>query len=163
MFRANLLRHFRPLLARHRHLKRLLLRVDAASKLLKHTAAPILPSVIRPAPERLTVAITALCNLRCIGCRYGRDYMPNAQLAPEVVCDLLSDAASVGFPIVRLYGGEPLLHPQLPLFVEHAIRAGIKPVVTTNGILLGKRIAELVRLSLWPRPRASCVAEGQTG
>ena len=121
---------------------------DAGSKLIKHTAASVLPSIIGPAPERLTVAITALCNLRCIGCRYGRDYMPKAQLAPEVVCDLLSDAAAVGFPIVRLYGGEPLLHPQLPLFIQHAIRVGIKPAITTNGILLQKRAADLYAAGL---------------
>jgi len=41
--------------------------------------------------------------------------MPNQQLAPETVYELLADAALVGFPTVRLYGGEPLLHPQLPL------------------------------------------------
>ncbi|HKE23184.1 MAG TPA: radical SAM protein [Bryobacteraceae bacterium] len=122
--------------------------LDSVSKLARHTVASAVPSVVGPAPERLTVAITALCNLRCIGCRYGRDYMPNAQLTSEAVYGLLADAAAVGFPTVRLYGGEPLLHPNLPQFVEYAIGVGVKPVITTNAILLEKRLEELYRAGL---------------
>lgn len=148
MLRTTLVRYSRNHLARHPYLNRMLRRLDSVSKLARHTAASVVPSVIRPAPERLTVAITALCNLRCIGCRYGRDYMPNQQLTSEAVYGLLSDAAAVGFPTVRLYGGEPLLHPQLPRFVEYAIGVSVKPVITTNGILLEKKAEELYNAGL---------------
>ena len=123
--------------------RRLLVEADAGVKLLRHTGAALVPTLIRPVPEKVTIAITAACNLRCIGCRYGRDFMPNAQLPTSIVGDLLTDVAAAGYPTVRLYGGEPLLHPDLPLFVQLALRAGIKPYVTTNGILLQRRMREL--------------------
>jgi cyclic pyranopterin phosphate synthase len=123
--------------------RRLLVEADASVKLLRHTGAALVPALIRPIPEKVTIAITAACNLRCAGCRYGRDFMPNAQLPTSIVADLLADVAAAGYPTVRLYGGEPLLHPDLPLFVDLALRAGIKPYVTTNGILLQRRMGEL--------------------
>jgi cyclic pyranopterin phosphate synthase len=94
------------------------------------------------------VAVTAHCNLRCIGCRYGRDFMPGAQLSWEMARDLLSDAREAGFESVRLYGGEPLLHPALPKMVEHALKLGLRTYVTTNAILLGEKIDELYAAGL---------------
>ena len=143
MIRTRLLRAARPLVASRPIVKKLLLEADASAKLLRHTFATVAPALIRPVPEQLTVAITAKCNLRCIGCRYGRDFMPNAELPLQIARDLLTDAASAGFPTVRLYGGEPLLHRDLPAIIEHALHEGIKPYVTTNGILLQRRMAEL--------------------
>jgi MoaA/NifB/PqqE/SkfB family radical SAM enzyme len=123
--------------------KRLFVEADAGAKLLRHTVAAAVPAIIRPVPEQITVAITANCNLRCIGCRYGRDFMPNAELPTPIVRDLLADAMDAGFPTVRLYGGEPLLHRDLPRIIEYALRVGIKPYVTTNGILVQRRIHDL--------------------
>jgi MoaA/NifB/PqqE/SkfB family radical SAM enzyme len=143
MVRTRLMQLLRPHIREQPVLRRMLVSADETVKLLKHTTAAVLPTVIRPAPERLTVAITSRCNLRCVGCRYGRDFMPNAQLSPNTVYGLLSDAATLGFPTARLYGGEPLLHPQLANFIEHAIKVGIKPVITTNAMLLDKQMPRL--------------------
>jgi len=62
--------------------------------------------------------------------------------------DLLDDASDLGYRRVRLYGGEPLLHPDLPRMVEHAFSRHLKPYVTTNGILLKKRIDHLFAAGL---------------
>jgi hypothetical protein len=40
----------------------------------------------------MTIAVTAFCNLRCAGCRYGRSFMPGAQLPLRLVQDALIDA-----------------------------------------------------------------------
>jgi MoaA/NifB/PqqE/SkfB family radical SAM enzyme len=143
MLRTRLLRALRPYVASRPTIKKLLVETDASAKLVRHTLAAVAPALIRPVPEQLTVAITAKCNLRCIGCRYGRDFMPNAELPLQIARDLLTDAASAGFPTVRLYGGEPLLHRDLPVIIEHAIHEGMKPYVTTNGLLLRGRMADL--------------------
>lgn len=40
--------------------------------------------------------------------------------------------------------GEPLTHPMLPIFIEHAKRCGFKVALTTNGTLLKSREDELL-------------------
>lgn len=49
---------------------------------------------------------------------------------------------------VRFYGGEPLLHPALPQMVAAAAAVGMRPYITTNGTLLGKRIDSLYEAGL---------------
>ena len=40
--------------------------------------------------------------------------------------------------------GEPLTHPELPLFLRMAAGRGFRSVITTNGTLLGARGDELI-------------------
>lgn len=114
----------------------------------RHSLAVAFPILIQPEPRLLTVAITANCNLRCVGCRYGRDFMVGQQLPLRLVMDLLHDAKEAGFQTVRLYGGEPLLHRDLPRMVHAARVLGLTPVITTNGLLLGSKIQELYEAGL---------------
>jgi len=113
-----------------------------------HALAQRFPSLIRAKPRQLTVAITAQCNLRCIGCRYGRDFMPGASLSLATMEGVLEDAAAAGFETVRLYGGEPLLHPDLPQMIARGAALGLSMYVTTNGALLERRLDELVTSGL---------------
>jgi molybdenum cofactor biosynthesis enzyme MoaA len=137
-----------PLLRKHPLAWRLAKEVQTVPGLIRHTAAQVVPQVIVPQPRKLTVAVTSYCNLRCVGCRYGRDFMPNSELSLAVVRDLLDDAKQVGFDEVRFYGGEPLLHRDLPRMVEHALKHGLHPYVTTNGILLKEKIDDLYEAGL---------------
>ena len=132
-----------PPLRKFPKLKQAAIEADRRIELLRHTAADYFPQVIQPNTRSLTVAITAYCNLRCIGCRYGRDFMPNAQLPWELARDMFDDAKAAGVEYVRLYGGEPLLHPDLPKMVAHCVKVGLRVYVTTNGILLKDKVDEL--------------------
>ena len=96
------------------------LKTDTLLQRATNAAAVHFPSLVRPEPRQLTVAITAQCNLSCTGCRYGRDFMVGSQLSLPIVLDLIDDAKEGGFQEVRLYGGEPLLHRDLPAMVERA-------------------------------------------
>jgi cyclic pyranopterin phosphate synthase len=107
--------------------------------LFKHDIALRYPEIIQPRPYMLMVAVTGRCNARCIGCRYGRDFMVGHQLDWATMEALLDDAKDAGFYTIRLYGGEPLLHPDLPRMVSGCLERGIKPFVTTNAILLDER------------------------
>jgi cyclic pyranopterin phosphate synthase len=69
--------------------------------------------------------------------------MPGTELDWPIVRDLLDDAQRAGVRGVRLYGGEPLLHPDLGKIAAHSVKLGMNTYVTTNGILLGKKIDEL--------------------
>ncbi|MBI5852862.1 MAG: radical SAM protein [Planctomycetes bacterium] len=138
----------RPFVAHHPRLKNWLIERGRGLDALRHAASVVVPTLVRPRTRNLTIAVTARCNLRCMGCRYGRDFMLAQQLPLEVVRDLLDDAADAGVETIRLYGGEPLLHEDLPAMVEHAVARGLSPYVTTNATLLERRIDDLFRAGL---------------
>lgn len=138
----------RPALADYPRLRTALRRADEALGRLRHSAAQHVPALIRAQPRQLTIAVTAQCNLRCVGCRYGRDFMPGARLPLESVCLAMDDAHAGGVHSVRLYGGEPLLHPDLPAMIAHGRALGLDVYVTTNGTLLEQRIDELADAGL---------------
>lgn len=129
-------------------LKRALRQIEQGMGLVEHSIAQLVPAVIQPRPRRITVAVTANCNLRCTGCRYGRDFMPGEQLTLSEVRGLLDDAKAGGVELVRLYGGEPLLHRQLPEMVRHSVGLGLATYVTTNGTLLRQKIDALFEAGL---------------
>ncbi|MCZ2078856.1 MAG: radical SAM protein [Bryobacterales bacterium] len=133
---------------RQPRLKRVLGGAIRTAALGKHTLAAQFPILIQPRTRTMALAITAHCNLSCDGCRYGRDFMTGCQMTLPLIKRVLNDASGLGVYAVRLYGGEPLLHPDLPAMVRHAWSAGIKPWVTTNGILLRQRIDELYEAGL---------------
>jgi cyclic pyranopterin phosphate synthase len=123
-------------------------RVRSGLHLAQHSLARHFIGVIRPHTVNLTVAITARCNQRCRGCLYERGFMPGAELPLPVMRDLLDDAAMLRVRSVRIYGGEPLLHRDLPAMVEHAVGLGLRTYVTTNGVLLGEKIDALYAAGL---------------
>jgi cyclic pyranopterin phosphate synthase len=145
---SRLIRSLRPWLRRHQNVKRIFRASEQRWARLRHDVAQIVPSVIRPRPRQITIAVTAACNLRCIGCRYGRDFMVGEQLDLATVRDALTDARRAGVATVRFYGGEPLLHPDLSRMVAHAAELGMDAYVTTNGTLLDRRIDELYAAGL---------------
>jgi MoaA/NifB/PqqE/SkfB family radical SAM enzyme len=148
VIRSQLARLLRPHLQGSPRLKHALQEADFALARTKHALAARFPGVIRPEPRQLTVAITAACNLRCVGCRYGRDFMVGERLSLAIVRDLLDDARAAGVNRVRLFGGEPLLHPELAEMVRHATGLGLDTYVTTNGTLLAEKIDELFAAGL---------------
>lgn len=146
--RSRILRRLKPMLRDGGPVKNFLKRQDERLVRWKHTAAGRFPSLIKPGPRQITIAITAACNFRCRACRYGRDFMVGEHLDLETVRLCLDDAAAAGVASARFYGGEPLLHPDLPAMIRHAGSLGMEPYVTTNGVLLGKRIDELYAAGL---------------
>jgi cyclic pyranopterin phosphate synthase len=143
------LRHkLRPMLKRHPRIWQSLIALDAGIERSRMAGAAYLPSLVQPAPRNLEIAITSHCNLRCVGCRYGRDFMTGTQLTWDMVRDLLDDAKAMGIWNVRFYGGEPLLHPDLPRMIAHAASLGLQSYVTTNAILLRHKIDELYAAGL---------------
>jgi cyclic pyranopterin phosphate synthase len=79
-----------------------------------------------------------------MGCLYGVNrFMAGQQLPLPMVRGLLDDAAEMGIRNIRLYGGEPMMHRDLPEIVRHASDLGLHTWMTTNGILLKKKFSEL--------------------
>lgn len=140
---TRLRRALRPVLKPHPRLWQAAIDADAARQRLTVGLVERAPWLVRPELRQIHVAVTSYCNLRCTGCRYGRDFMPNRQLPWRTVREMLDDAAELGAWTIRFYGGEPLLHPDLPKMVGHATDLALGVYVTTNGMLLAEKFPEL--------------------
>lgn len=107
----------------------------------------------------LEVHLVDQCNLRCRECCTLSPFLPDRVAAPEEVRDDLRRAARVLRPqMVKLSGGEPLLHPRLDECLRAAKESAIAPrvSVTTNGHLLPKmpeacwELLDHLTVSLYP-------------
>lgn len=81
------------------------------------------------------------CNLKCEMCNHWRDTREPpvpAERFKEIICEL----AELGTRKIHISGGEPMLRPQIPEFVELASSTGIKVTMTTNGTLVDKARAK---------------------
>ena len=92
--------------------------------------------------SRAYVEITNTCNMHCSFC-HGTSREPRAMSLGEFarICANLRGVTEYLYLHVL---GEPLCHPMLPIFIEHASRCGFKVAITTNGTLLGVRGDDLL-------------------
>src|SRR5207237_7995630 len=106
--RAKLAPLVRPVLRKHPYFKKAIKSLDVYVDLLRHSTAAVLPQIIQPDPREIYVTLTANCNLSCIGCRYGRDLMPGAELSWQLVWGFLRGCSEVGTTSNRVYVDGPL-------------------------------------------------------
>ncbi len=92
--------------------------------------------------SRVYVEITNICNMNCSFC-HGHSRKPRLMTEDEFfrILDALEGQTK---HIYYHLMGEPLLHPQLPLFLEKANKKGFRSVITTNGTLLRERGEEII-------------------
>jgi molybdenum cofactor biosynthesis enzyme MoaA len=145
---AKLAKPLSALLRKHPRLKKAAILFNVYCDVARHGTAAVLPQVIQPDPREIYITLTANCNLRCLGCRYGRDFMPGETLPFRIVQDLLDDCKAFSIRNVRLYGGEPLVHKDITRIVEHSVRLGLNTWITTNGMLLKEKIDGLFSAGL---------------
>ncbi len=91
--------------------------------------------------------ITHRCNLRCSHC-YQDDYTAyeSADALGNILDqydELLRKYRFKGY--LNITGGEPLTHPALFGVLEEAAKRNIKTAVLTNGTLIGRREARLLK------------------
>ncbi|NIK74869.1 MoaA/NifB/PqqE/SkfB family radical SAM enzyme [Thermonema lapsum] len=86
--------------------------------------------------------LTYRCNARCSFCDIWE--RPSPYVQREAVFKNLKDARRLGVEIIDFTGGEPLLHRELPVFLEYAQKLGFITTVTTNALLYPK-YAEALR------------------
>ncbi len=103
--------------------------------------------------DYVRIALTEACNLRCTYCLRegaGEDAPSGGKLDKAELETIMRVLGGVGVRKIRFTGGEPLLRRELPELVAFAKRsAGIRNVkLTTNGVLLERRIRELLDAGL---------------
>ncbi|MBR5233813.1 MAG: radical SAM protein [Clostridia bacterium] len=93
--------------------------------------------------SRVYVEITNICNMNCSFC-HGHSRPVGRMNADEFAVILEKLRGHTDYIYYHLMG-EPLTHPDLPLFLKMAGDIGYKSVLTTNGTLLDKYGDEILR------------------
>lgn len=84
--------------------------------------------------SRAYVEITNICNMNCSFC-HGHSRAPR-QMTEAEYARVLQQLSGKTQYIYHHLMGEPLVHPLLPRFIQMAVAAGFRPMLTTNGTLL---------------------------
>ncbi len=86
------------------------------------------------------------CNLRCVHCyAQSKDIEYKNELTTEQGKDLIDDLARFGAPVILFSGGEPLMRPDLPELAQYARSKGMRAVISTNGTLIDKKMARILK------------------
>lgn len=80
------------------------------------------------------------CNLHCPHCYSNSEINSAVALPVATVCQTISDAAELGYEVVSLSGGEPLMYEGLVEVLSHAKSLGLVTTVTSNGFLLTPKL-----------------------
>ena len=96
--------------------------------------------------SRLFIELTGQCNERCEHCYASSSPDVLASLTESAILGAIDHAKSLGFQIVQLTGGDPLISPNVVPAARHARDIGIMSVeVYTNGLALKGRLFEELR------------------
>jgi MoaA/NifB/PqqE/SkfB family radical SAM enzyme len=85
------------------------------------------------------------CNLSCAHCYSSSGPAVSTELDAAVVCEVISDAAAMGYQVVSVSGGEPMMYGGLDEVLAHAKSLGLRTTVTTNGFFTGQKRLERLR------------------
>ncbi len=91
---------------------------------------------------------TNRCNLNCLHCySSSADATFTSELNTQQAADLLTQLAEINCPVVLFSGGEPLLRDDLFELLNHANRAHLRTVLSTNGTLIDENTAEKIAVA----------------
>jgi radical SAM protein with 4Fe4S-binding SPASM domain len=86
--------------------------------------------------------VTRQCNLKCKHCYYpSGKKTKRRELTRAEGAQLIADLGSAGVPVLLFSGGEPLLRKEVFSWGEAAKKAGMHPVLSTNGTLITEQVA----------------------
>ena len=90
--------------------------------------------------------MTRRCNLKCVHC-YARseDISYDNELNHEQSITMIDDLAEFGVPVLLFSGGEPTVHPRLVEYAQYAVSKGMRAVISTNGTLITKEKAKILK------------------
>lgn len=90
---------------------------------------------------------TNACNLACRHCYRDAGARAEDELTTAEGINLIDEIAAAGFKIMIFSGGEPLMREDIHRLIEHALKVGLRPVMGTNGTLIGREEAARLKKS----------------
>ena len=89
---------------------------------------------------------TKSCNLKCVHCYFdARPKQDKGELTTAEAKVLIDDLAVFGAPVLLFSGGEPFLRTDLFELGSYARAKGLRTVISTNGTLITKVIAQKIK------------------
>lgn len=104
---------------------------SGSPRLLNPTAAPR----FSPWPTSIGIEITGRCQLRCRHCFNESGPEHDEDLPLTLIERTLDEMHAWGVGQIRITGGEPTLHPQLPAILAACAGRGIAVNLNTHGVL----------------------------
>jgi len=99
--------------------------------------------------ERKPVVVwncTRRCNLKCVHCySESHNLSYDGELMNAEAREMIRDLASFKAPVILFSGGEPLMRDDLCELGAYAGELGVRPVISTNGTLITKSMAEKIK------------------
>ncbi|MDI3497386.1 radical SAM protein [Archaeoglobus sp.] len=89
--------------------------------------------------------VTNRCNLRCLHC-YASANSDFSELTTEQCFQIVDSLAEFKVPLILFSGGEPLLREDIFEIAGYAKKKGIKSVLSTNGTLIDRDMAENLKV-----------------
>lgn len=85
------------------------------------------------------ISITNACNFHCSVCAVNSGGDNHTFISVDEVVKRAEESKKKGAKIIRLFGGEPTIHPELCPMIERLTRMGLKVWILSNGFLLGTK------------------------
>lgn len=108
-------------------------------------------NVPKSASERRPVVVwncTRRCNLHCVHCYTDSENKRyKGEMTTEEGKTFLQDLAAFKVPAVLFSGGEPLVRKDIFELVSYAVGQGLRPTLSTNGTLIDRKTAQMVKES----------------
>lgn len=92
--------------------------------------------------KRLNLLITKRCNLHCRMCDYRLTSFFVKELSFDRIISLIDEASDMGLKQLEISGGEPMLRERIYEIIAYAASIGLKTMMMTNGVLIGKEEAK---------------------
>jgi radical SAM protein with 4Fe4S-binding SPASM domain len=106
-------------------------------------------AVAKSAKERRPIVVwnlTRTCNLKCVHCYTASDAKKyDGEVDTARAKEVLNDLAEFKVPAVLFSGGEPLVRPDLFELAAHARSRGLHVVLSTNGTLIDRVVAQRLK------------------
>ena len=97
-------------------------------------------------PFMVMFETTLHCNMKCEYCAIWQNQQPEERAVRERVFARMDEAAEFGVFAWSFSGGEPLMNPNVPDYIEYAARRGFYTSMPTNGLALKKYAEACVKL-----------------
>ncbi len=99
-------------------------------------------------PFMVMFETTLHCNMKCTYCAIWQNQQSEDRAVRERVFSRMDEAADFGVFAWSFSGGEPLMNPNMPDYIEYAARKGFYTSMPTNGLALKKYAEACVKLDL---------------